>query len=145
MATQYRTAGNAPESGERDKKGGIYLHPETGHRLIAITHPKFGSSQADAYVRAGFKFERDATADEMAGREPLKQAKVVKYAYVDEDVEQPEVEDEKVEEPESQYPDRPIGTWNKALLTQKAGELGIEIEEGTTNAEIVKLIQEKQK
>lgn len=45
---------------------GVYVHPETGRRLIATRHPKFGDSQADAFVRVGFRFEREATADDFA-------------------------------------------------------------------------------
>ena len=37
-------------------KGGVYRHPETGTEVIAMETEKFGSPQADAYVRLGFEY-----------------------------------------------------------------------------------------
>ncbi len=40
--------------------GGVYVHRETGEEIIAIENSKFGSPQADAFVRAGFQYKGPA-------------------------------------------------------------------------------------
>ena len=35
---------------------GVYRHPETGVELVAKQHPKYGSAQADGFVRVGYVY-----------------------------------------------------------------------------------------
>ncbi len=48
-------------------KGGVYKHPESGQELIAVQTAKFGNPQADAYVRMGYQYAREATQEELYG------------------------------------------------------------------------------
>lgn len=47
------------------KGAGWYKHPETGRRAIVQEDPLWGNTQAQAFARLGFKFEREATEDEI--------------------------------------------------------------------------------
>lgn len=44
------------EKSERFNKPGIYRDPESGVELEAKHHPKYGSAQADAFVRLGWQW-----------------------------------------------------------------------------------------
>lgn len=46
---------------------GLYVHPASGAKAIALYHPKFGAAQADGLVRVGFEWVRDATPGELVG------------------------------------------------------------------------------
>lgn len=46
-------------------QAGVYEHPKSGERIIAKAHPLFGNAQADAMVRLGFEWVREATPDEL--------------------------------------------------------------------------------
>lgn len=43
---------------------GLYRDPESGKELIAKHHPKFGSAQADGFVRVGYVYVGPAPKDE---------------------------------------------------------------------------------
>ena len=44
---------------------GVYRHPESGQEAIVQSDPLWGNTQAQAFARLGFKFVREATADEV--------------------------------------------------------------------------------
>lgn len=44
---------------------GWYVHKESGQRIIVQDDPLWRNTQAQAFARLGFVFERDATADEI--------------------------------------------------------------------------------
>jgi hypothetical protein len=48
------------EKSERFNKPGIYKDPESGVELEAKHHPKYGSAQADAFVRLGWRWTGEA-------------------------------------------------------------------------------------
>jgi len=64
------SAGEVAEESTTTNPAGMYVirDPETREviaRAVAMYHPKFGSAQADGYIRAGYVFERPLTADDM--------------------------------------------------------------------------------
>lgn len=73
--TEYGTVSEgvsmAQEVTRKNKKNanvpgsGVYVHPESGQRAIVQSDPLWGNTQAQAFARLGFKFEREATADEV--------------------------------------------------------------------------------
>ena len=62
MSTEYSSKknrkANVPGSG-------LYRHPESGQEAIVQSDPLWGNTQAQAFARLGFKFVREATADEV--------------------------------------------------------------------------------
>ena len=48
------------EKSARFNKPGMYRDPESGVELEARHHPKFGSAQADAFVRLGWQWVGEA-------------------------------------------------------------------------------------
>jgi len=53
------------EEGGRAAPAGWWVHPETGNRAITLEDPLFGNAQSQAFLQAGFVFERDANPDEV--------------------------------------------------------------------------------
>lgn len=49
-------AESVQEKSNQKNLPGIYRHPETGVELVAKQHPKFGSAQADGFVRVGYVY-----------------------------------------------------------------------------------------
>ncbi len=62
------SVGQATETSKRQNLPGIYVLHRPGLpdvRQAIANHPKFGSSLADAFVRVGFVFEREAAPEEL--------------------------------------------------------------------------------
>lgn len=64
-------AGSAEDSRQVNKGGWYELTTDEGKviRLLAVNHPKFGSAQADAYIRLGFNWKEPATEKDLEGVE----------------------------------------------------------------------------
>lgn len=68
---QASKGGSSLESngfGSQERKqnpSGLYRHEKSGEEIITKWHPLFGSAQADAAVRVGFEWVRDATEEEL--------------------------------------------------------------------------------
>lgn len=157
-------------SGELSKSkniGGVYVRKAiedgveiTIDRVVAKNDPRSSSSvQADAAVRMGYVWEREAVpsdfhkelVDENTGAPVSTQTEnrtsvdTVPRSEFDALAARLEaLEGSKTPvEPEG-YPDKPMLLWNKAQLTAKAVEMKLEIPEGSTNKEIVELIESSQ-
>lgn len=55
----------AQEKGGKVAPAGVWVHPETGNRAITLEDPLFGSAQSQAFLQAGFQFERPAQPEEI--------------------------------------------------------------------------------
>lgn len=68
---QASKGGSSVESngfGSQEKQqnpSGLYRHEKSGAEVITKWHPLFGAAQADAFVRLGFEFIREATPEEL--------------------------------------------------------------------------------
>lgn len=70
MASQYNLEGlkdGKPLAREEGGQGsaGLYRHPESGQEAIVQTDPLFGNAQANAFIRLGFRWVRDAKPEEI--------------------------------------------------------------------------------
>jgi len=50
--------GGTLEVSQTVNKPGIYKDPESGAEIVCKSHAKFGTAQADAAVRVGYKYDR---------------------------------------------------------------------------------------